>query len=155
MFVLKRTSAKDSHFIELVKQLDTYLKIIDGEDHDFYKTFNTIESLHHVVVGYSNEHAVGCGAFKIIDDCAVEIKRMYVRDDERGKKVASQILQELELWARELGFRIARLETGSRMPDAIAFYQNKGYVRTPNYGQYVGMANSNCFKKNLVIKDEL
>ena len=46
------------------KELDNYLAVIDGEEHDFYHQFNKIESLKNVVVLYDGSKAIGCGAFK-------------------------------------------------------------------------------------------
>ena len=50
MIKLTRTNSKNIDFIELIKQLDAYLKITDGDEHDFYNQFNAIESLNHVVI---------------------------------------------------------------------------------------------------------
>lgn len=79
----------------------------------------------------------------------MEVKRMFTMPEARGKGLASQILNELENWARELGYKTCVLETGIRQPEAIALYQKKGYEKTNNYGQYAGVANSVCFKKEL------
>ena len=51
-------------FINLVKALDAYLKITDSDEHEFYKKFNSVESLSNVVVLYINENAVVCGVSK-------------------------------------------------------------------------------------------
>ncbi len=42
----------ETDFINLVKELDAYLKITDGDDHDFYNQYNNIDVLKHVVVVY-------------------------------------------------------------------------------------------------------
>jgi GNAT superfamily N-acetyltransferase len=75
---------------------------------------------------------------------------MYVLPEERNRGVASQILHELEIWARELSFRKCVLETGKKQPEAIALYMRNSYIRVANYGQYAGVQNSVCFEKNLV-----
>lgn len=147
--ILKRTNSSDNDFVLLVKQLDKYLTVVDGDDHEYYHQFNGIDSLNHVVIAYLNNEAVGCGALKPFDNNSIEIKRMFTLPETRGQGVASKILHELECWGKELGFEYSVLETGKRLPDAIGLYQKKGYVMTPNYGQYVGMENSVCFKKEL------
>ena len=48
----------------MVKALDAYLKITDGDEHEFYNQFNSVESLSNVVVLYINENAVGCEVSK-------------------------------------------------------------------------------------------
>lgn len=147
MFV--RTDASHPDFRDLVKWLDQELADRDGEDHAFYHQFNTIEALKHVVVLYKDNVPVGCGAIKKFNDTSAEVKRMFVKPDFRGQGLASVVLKELELWASELGFGSCVLETGKKQPEAIALYKKNGYAITPNYGQYIGIENSVCFKKVL------
>ncbi|MEL6810994.1 MAG: GNAT family N-acetyltransferase [Bacteroidota bacterium] len=149
MIQLVRTNSKDADFRKLVSKLDAYLKVIDGDEHEFYHQFNSVDHLDHAVIAYSDSTAIGCGAFKVLTADCVEIKRMYVLETARGKQVATKILTELELWAHEEGFRSCRLETGLRMPDAIGFYQKNNYQPIANYGPYIGVANSRCFEKIL------
>jgi putative acetyltransferase len=149
MIQLIRTDASHPHFIALVQALDAELALRDGTEHDFYAQFNTLGQITHAVVAYEGTRAVGCGAIKPMDDAAMEVKRMYTVPEKRGAGVAGQILRELEQWAQELGYRICRLETGKRQPEAIRLYEKKGYGRIPNYGQYAGVENSVCFEKKL------
>jgi putative acetyltransferase len=72
---------------------------------------------------------------------------MFVMPESRGRRVAAQILGELEAWAFESGFSSCVLETGMKQPEAIALYKRSGYVPVPNYGQYAGVYNSVCMKK--------
>ncbi len=103
----------------------------------------------HVVVAYSGEIPVACGAIKEFDAETMEVKRMFTADDHRGKGLARQVLNELEIWALELGYSKCILETGKRLPDAVRLYQKNGYLPIPNYGQYVTMVNSVCFEKKI------
>ncbi len=144
-----RTSSTDQDFIALVKLLDQELAIVDGDDHAFYHQFNSINVLKHTIVLYENNIPVGCGAIKKFDDTSAEVKRMYTLNKTRGKGVATKVLLELEKWAKELNYKYTILETGKRLPDAIALYQKNGYEIIPNYGQYVGIENSVCFRKEL------
>ena len=136
-------------FRELVRLLDADLSIRDGADHSFYAQFNKIDLIKNAVVAYADEKAVGCGAFKEFDDETVEIKRMYVRPETRGKGIAVEILKELENWASESDYTFAVLETGKKQPEAIRLYRKSDYELIPNYGQYAGMDNSVCMKKKL------
>lgn len=142
-----RTKSNNKDFVTLVKQLDAYLKITDGDEHEFYNQFNSIDVLQHVVVFYQKERPVGCGAIKKFDKYGVEIKRMFVEKSFRNNGIAQKIINELENWAKELGFTKCVLETGKRQLEAVNFYQKCGYQITPNYGQYIGMENSICFEK--------
>jgi GNAT superfamily N-acetyltransferase len=146
---LKRTTSTNTDFIELVKQLDAYLKVVDGDDHEFYNQYNGLEALQNVVVLYIDTIPVGCGAFKPYEDNAVEIKRMYSNPDYRNQGIATKVLTELEAWAKETKHQSCILETGKRQVEAVAFYQKCGYQIIPNYGQYTQMENSICFEKML------
>ena len=150
MLKLVRTNSNNQDFINLVKLLDSYLKITDGDEHDFYNQFNHIDVLKQVVVAYRDTIAVGCGAFKTFNSSSAEIKRMYIIPEERNKGIAKKILKELEVWASELGYKNSILETGLRQTEAVQFYKKCDYTVTQNYGQYAKMKNSICFKKELV-----
>ena len=91
----------------------------------------------------------GCGCFKKFDDNAVEVKRMFVKPEARGKGIAHYMLAGLEAWANEIGFDHAVLETGNNQPEAIRLYEKAGYTIIPNYGQYSGMETSICMRKKL------
>ena len=145
-----RTNSENAHFRLLVQELDADLKARDGDDHVFYAQFNKIDTIQHVIVAYENGAAVGCGAIKQYTSDAMEVKRMYVLIDQRGKGIATEIIQSLEKWARELGYQYCLLETGKRQPEAIALYTKSGYHIIPNFGQYENVENSVCFKKALL-----
>ncbi|MCR5888874.1 GNAT family N-acetyltransferase [Hymenobacter sp. J193] len=149
MLTLLKTTSADADFQELVALLDQDLAVRDGADHGFYAQFNKIDMIGHAVVAYWNNQPVGCGAIKKYDEEAVEVKRMFVRPEFRGKGVAPAILQELEAWAKELDYTACVLETGKKQPEAIRLYEKSQYAHTPNYGQYVGVENSVCMRKEL------
>jgi putative acetyltransferase len=152
MIKLKRTNALNKDFIELVKHLDADLAIRDGDDHAFYNQFNKLDLIKYVVVAYENNIPVGCGAIKEFSPKVMEVKRMYVSLDSRGKGIASLVLIELEQWTSELDFKKCILETGIKQPEAQRLYKKNGYERILNYGQYANVDTSLCFKKELVIK---
>ena len=149
-FFLKRTNSDDPDFIALVRHLDAELAIRDGDEHAFYSQFNKIANIRSVVVAYLDGRAVGCGAIKPLEERAMEVKRMFVSPEQRGKGIASKILSELERWASELNAHACCLETGIKQPEAIALYRKNGYEPIPNYGQYEGVENSVCFRKRLI-----
>ncbi len=147
-----RTDSSDQDFIYLVELLDADLAMRDGVDHSFYNQFNSIKQIKYAVVSFENNKPVGCGAIKEFSAQAMEVKRMFIAQDSRGKGFASLILAELENWALELGFEKCILETGKMQPEAVALYGKNGYCKISNYGQYAGVENSLCFEKNLYIK---
>jgi len=147
--IIKRTNPDNSDFMELVKELDSDLKIRDGEEHVFYAQFNKTDKINYVVVAYDGDIPVGCGALKEYSNGTMEVKRMFVRINKRGKGIASRMLHELEIWSKELGYKKCVLETGKKQPEAIRLYEKNQYAIIPNYVQYKGVENSVCFEKEL------
>lgn len=105
------------------------------------------------VVAYDavSETPIGCGAFRdLVDEQpTVEVKRMYVRPEYRGRKIGQLILRDLEARARERGALRARLETGHQQPEAVRLYEGAGYRRIPNFGDYTDDDASLCFERVL------
>ena len=149
MITTLKTTSENKDFIELVRHLDRYLAITDGDEHAFYNQFNKINTIKHVIVAYLDEKLVGCGAIKEYSDNTTEVKRMFVLPEIRGRGIATTILTELENWARELGYKSCILETGKKQPEAIGLYQKNSYQLIPSYGQYKNVENSVCFEKKL------
>lgn len=147
MISIVRTTSANEDFGNLVLQLDAYLRVLDGDDHEFYAQFNKTSLLKNALICYENGVALGIGAYKEYDAQTAEIKRMYTLPEHRGKGIAKAILTELELWAKEEGYSAAILETGYLQKDAIGLYQKLGYEITENFGQYIGVENSVCMKK--------
>lgn len=149
MRTIVRTTSDNEDFGTLVLQLDAYLRVLDGDDHEFYAQFNKTHLLKNALICYENDLAVGIGAYKEYNTETAEIKRMYTLPEYRGTGIAKALLTELELWAKEEGYTTAILETGYMQKDAIGLYQKLGYQITENFGQYIGVENSICMKKSL------
>lgn len=149
MLFFIKTDSTQTDFQKLVKLLDQDLSIRDGDEHDFYAQFNKIDAIKNVIVCYSGEVPVGCGAFKPYDDFSVEIKRMFVDPAYRGKGIGLHILNELEQWAAASKYTACVLETGKKQPEAIQLYTKAGYKIIQNYGQYENIENSVCMKKTI------
>lgn len=147
--IIKRTTSENPDFQKLVLELDQYLAIRNGDENDFFVQFNKIDLLRNVVLVYQNEIPAGCGAIKEIESDSMEVKRMFVPQEFRGKGIAKLVLRELEIWAKELNYKKCVLETGKDMVDAVGLYQKSGYKIIPNYGQYKDVETSICFEKML------
>lgn len=144
-----RTNSDSRDFRKLVNALDEDLYRRNGEAQIQYRQYNQIDMIKHAIVVYVDLKPVGCGCFKRFDDETVEMKRMFVLPEMRGKHLAAKLLQELEKWAMEEGFTKAVLETGRKQVEAQHLYERAGYFLTENYGQYLGMEESICYRKEL------
>jgi putative acetyltransferase len=129
--------------------LDEDLERRYGAQQGFFNQFNKLDKIKNVVTAYLDGAPVGCGALRAYNDTDIEIKRMFVADEHRGKGIAIQVLNELEAWAAELQFKNCILETGANQPEAISLYLKCGYEITEAYGHYVGVENSICMKKGI------
>jgi ribosomal protein S18 acetylase RimI-like enzyme len=114
-----------------------------------FKPEDVVGPRSEFLVGFIDGQPVACGAFRAMDDGAAEIKRMDVVPERRGRGFSKLVLAELERRAARMGYAVARLETGTRQPEAIALYERSGYRRIPNFGIYVGNPQSVCFEKGL------
>ncbi len=124
-----------------------------NEDQAKYDQYNKVPDMKTVLVLYVNEKPTASGCIKKYNESTVEVKRMFVTKEYRGKGLSSMILKELENWAIELGFQYAILETSIHFKAARSLYSNAGYKIIDNYDQYAGLEESVCMKKELV-KDE-
>ena len=149
-FLLNRTTAEDEHFQELVKELDYELWVELKEDQATYDQFNNVTNIPTAVVVYISNEQVACGCFKMLDVYTVEIKRMFVRKNQRGKGLSRQVLSELEQWAWEQNYKYAVLETSIHFETARNLYTSTGYEGIPNYGPYIELAESICMRKELI-----
>jgi GNAT superfamily N-acetyltransferase len=85
------------------------------------------------LVGYRAGVPICCGGVKRLDDRHCELKRMYVAPEARGTGVGRVLLHALEDAARELGYAVARLDTGPRQADAQHLYESDGYRPIGNF----------------------
>jgi putative acetyltransferase len=80
--------------------------------------------------------AVGCGAILRDPRGWGEVKRMYVRPDQRGKGVGHRLLAEVEALARTGSLTLLRLETGIHNTEALALYRRAGFAECAAFGEY-------------------
>jgi GNAT superfamily N-acetyltransferase len=85
------------------------------------------------LVGWEEAVAICCGGVKRLTAEICEIKRMYVVPQARGQGVAGLLLEALEGAARELGYSVARLDTGRHQPHAQRLYERAGYRSVDNF----------------------
>jgi len=144
-----RCTTGASEFQELIRGLDADLQRRYGEVQALYSPHNKVAEIETAVLAKENGRAVGCGCFKVHAPLTIELKRMYVVPEARGRRIAAEIVGALEAWAKALGHTTAVLETGNLQHEAVALYTRCGYTRTPNFPPYDQLPASICMKKSL------
>jgi putative acetyltransferase len=83
--------------------------------------------------------AAGCGGVALCSGYA-EVKRMYVREQVRGRGVGKALLARIEAEARDAGKPVLRLETGLHQAAAIGLYQRWGFRLRGPFGRYADLS---------------
>jgi putative acetyltransferase len=99
----------------LIAALDAHLASRYSPDQMFgphLKAEHVAPGLGTFVIARLEGQAIGCGALRRRDERTIEVKRMYVEPDRRGRGVAKEILDHLEIAARAMGAHRMVLETG-------------------------------------------
>jgi len=102
------------------------------------------------VVLVASGRLVSGGGLRRLDEQVCEVKRMLDRRRAPGERLRHRGAACLEEAALELGYRVIRLETGPRQPEAVALYEKNGYRRIPTFGRY---PQAIAFEKTLAAVD--
>lgn len=129
MIRFTRTDSEHADFCLLAAELEAELKLRDGDDHKALAQLNKIDFIPQALIIYENGNPIACGAIREYEHGVMEIKRMYVKMNCRGKGIASMMLEQLENWAAESSIKKCVLETGRNQPEAISLYLKKGMCR--------------------------
>ncbi|MFL5968608.1 MAG: GNAT family N-acetyltransferase [Gaiellaceae bacterium] len=78
-------------------------------------------------VAYLHGERIGCGAVKHHPGGKTDIKRMWIAPAARGLGLGRRLLEHLEACAKASGARVARLETGAVLTEALALYRSAGW----------------------------
>ena len=101
----------------------TDLDLFDLEAHYFARG-----GMFDVVADPSGRIVGCCGSYATRED-AVELRKMYVHRDLRGQGVGRRLLERAVAFARGRGSKRIELETASVLKEAIAMYEQAGFIR--------------------------
>lgn len=150
-----KCTGMNEDFVTNCRLLDADLDRRVGKEiqRDKFNKYNQLDEIEHALVAYAGDAAVGAGAlrkyqYNDIED-AIELKRIFVREEFQGKGIGTQLVSELVNWARELGYKYLILETGELLKESCHVYRKVGFETIDNYGPYASIPESLCMMKKL------
>lgn len=80
-----------------------------------------------------SETVLACAILKRFSEEMVELKRMYIKSEARGKGYSNLLMNQVIQTARDLGFRRMVLDTVPIMSTAIQLYEKYGFQQREAY----------------------
>jgi GNAT superfamily N-acetyltransferase len=82
---------------------------------------------------YRGDAVVGCGGVRTMSPGVGELKRMWIRPDNRGTGLGSRLLSELIEQSRGLGHTSLVLDTNRGLTEALVLYRKHGFEPIERY----------------------
>ena len=122
---------------ELISALDEYqASLYPPESNHLEPVEKLVSSEYYFIAAWHEQTLLGIGSYRRTSETYVEIKRLYVPHQHRGKGIAIMLMDVLEQKAVQEGYSEARLETGIHQNEALRLYQQLGYEKTGPFGAY-------------------
>ncbi|WDV44651.1 GNAT family N-acetyltransferase [Clostridiaceae bacterium M8S5] len=120
-------------FIEYEKSLDINLKFQNFKEELEVLSKKYGEPDGTMLLALYNNEVSGCVAIRKIDNQICELKRLYVKQEFRGKKIGIALISEAIKRARKIGYKSMKLDTLKRMKSAVKLYKRFGFKETESY----------------------
>lgn len=136
--------------VALIAELVAFLDALYPEDAEEEPAPWTMDDVAPFLVARVAGEAAGCGGLvPVAEPDALEIVRMYVRPGHRGRRIADQVLAELEAHARARGVGALLLRCGPRQPQALRLYERNGYRPRPVFAHHREHPTNLFYEKRL------
>lgn len=86
-----------------------------------------------ILLAKDGEKVVGIVALKQLEEEVCEMKRLFVLPDYQGYGIGKMLTESLLNKAKDLNFKIMKLDTLGRLESAVALYQKLGFEQTNPY----------------------
>lgn len=85
-------------------------------------------------LAYNGEDLAGCIALRKLEDGVCEMKRLFVKENARGRKIGIALIEKIIAEAREIGYERMRLDTfPPKMAKAVKLYESYGFREISPY----------------------
>ena len=84
-------------------------------------------------IAYLDTRPVGVVGLRRFNETDAEVKRMFVKDEAKGKGIGKLLLRKCVDTALSLNYTSIKLDTAAYMHAAIKLYTNHGFVEIPAY----------------------
>lgn len=109
--VIERVGPDDARSLEVIRELED-------------DAIGSTDEAGGFVVAELDDVAIGCGAYRLLDDLTAEVARIYVAHSARGQRVGAAIVAELAALAGANGLSRLFLDTS---PQMAGLYANFGF----------------------------
>ncbi len=86
-----------------------------------------------LIVARSDGTPCGCVALRRIDERVCEMKRLYVRPGNRGRRIGVGLVSRIIQTAKNRGYEAMRLDTLPSMASAVSLYRTFGFQEIEPY----------------------
>lgn len=80
-----------------------------------------------ILLCYNDGKPVGCVGLRNLKDDVCEMKRLYLRNEFRGKGIGRKLAEKIIEEAKKSGYKFLRLDTIETMKEAISLYKTLGF----------------------------
>ncbi len=96
----------------------------------------------------------GAAQSDVRDASSLEVERLYIDAEFQNKGLGAQLLEKAEQIAESYGLNYIWLGVWEKNPDAIRFYERKGYVRFGDHPVQVGDEVQTDFLMKKMVRSE-
>jgi carbonic anhydrase len=87
-----------------------------------------------LLLAYEDNELAGCIALRKADQDICEMKRLFLREEFRGRGLGRRLIAAIIREAKQIGYERMRLDTlPPKMNDAIALYRSYGFKQAAPY----------------------
>lgn len=120
----------------LIKNDESFKKYLDIQNYD--EEIEHLEMKYGMPYGrlyliYYDARLAGCIGLRKIDNQNCEMKRLYIRPEFRGKKLANILVAKIIEDAKKIGYSNMLLDTLPFLESAIHIYKKFGFYEIESY----------------------